>query len=143
MVGRHCAGDALILAVRHGFDVFNALDIFQNEGFLKELKFGIGEGPETLLCASFIHREKHFHSLTVLLQRIHSKGGAARRWVAAFLLDVQRMERPAGIRCNEPGSNRSDICPAGFNWGVVAEAGCRLKKYSLAGLGEHGVCEGK
>jgi glycylpeptide N-tetradecanoyltransferase len=44
VVGRHCAGDALILAVRHGFDVFNALDIFQNEGFLKELKFGIGDG---------------------------------------------------------------------------------------------------
>ena len=37
-------GDALILAVRHEFDVFNALDIFQNEGFLKELKFGIGDG---------------------------------------------------------------------------------------------------
>ena len=37
-------GDALILACRHEFDVFNALDIFQNESFLKELKFGIGDG---------------------------------------------------------------------------------------------------
>ena len=37
-------GDALILAVKHEFDVFNALDIFQNETFLKELKFGIGDG---------------------------------------------------------------------------------------------------
>lgn len=27
-----------------GHDVFNALDIFDNEKFLKELKFGIGDG---------------------------------------------------------------------------------------------------
>ena len=27
-----------------GHDVFNALDIFENESFLKELKFGIGDG---------------------------------------------------------------------------------------------------
>ena len=25
-------------------DVFNALDVFQNESFLRELKFGIGDG---------------------------------------------------------------------------------------------------
>ena len=36
--------DALILAKRLDFDVFNALDILQNEQFLKELKFGIGDG---------------------------------------------------------------------------------------------------
>jgi len=36
--------DALILAKRLDFDVFNALDILQNETFLKELKFGIGDG---------------------------------------------------------------------------------------------------
>ena len=36
--------DALILAKRHEFDVFNALDILDNETFLKELKFGIGDG---------------------------------------------------------------------------------------------------
>eukprot|EP01052_Picozoa_sp_SAG31_P002493 SAG31_NODE_88_length_26714_cov_6.972046_17_plen_322_part_00 len=32
--------DALILAVKHDFDVFNALDIFQNAEYLKTLKFG-------------------------------------------------------------------------------------------------------
>ena len=36
--------DALILAIKHDFDVFNALDIFQNSTILKELKFGIGDG---------------------------------------------------------------------------------------------------
>jgi glycylpeptide N-tetradecanoyltransferase len=36
--------DALILAKRHDFDVFNALDILDNEQCLKELKFGIGDG---------------------------------------------------------------------------------------------------
>jgi len=36
--------DALVLAKRLDFDVFNALDILQNETFLKELKFGIGDG---------------------------------------------------------------------------------------------------
>lgn len=36
--------DALILAKEKGYDVFNALDIMQNEEFLKEHKFGIGDG---------------------------------------------------------------------------------------------------
>jgi len=36
--------DALILAKHHEFDVFNALDILENGTFLKELKFGIGDG---------------------------------------------------------------------------------------------------
>jgi len=36
--------DALILARKLGFDVFNALDVLQNDQFLKELKFGIGDG---------------------------------------------------------------------------------------------------
>ena len=30
--------------MRRGHDVFNALDIFENASFLKELKFGIGDG---------------------------------------------------------------------------------------------------
>lgn len=33
-----------ILAKNAGFDVFNALDIMDNQTFLKELKFGIGDG---------------------------------------------------------------------------------------------------
>ncbi|KAK9917820.1 hypothetical protein WJX75_008609 [Coccomyxa subellipsoidea] len=36
--------DLLVLAHQKGHDVFNALDIFENEKFLKELKFGIGDG---------------------------------------------------------------------------------------------------
>jgi len=36
--------DALILAKQHDFDVFNALNVMENEQFLKDLKFGIGDG---------------------------------------------------------------------------------------------------
>eukprot|EP00406_Dinophysis_acuminata_P010340 CAMPEP_0179234854 /NCGR_PEP_ID=MMETSP0797-20121207/13104_1 /TAXON_ID=47934 /ORGANISM="Dinophysis acuminata, Strain DAEP01" /LENGTH=488 /DNA_ID=CAMNT_0020942047 /DNA_START=111 /DNA_END=1577 /DNA_ORIENTATION=- len=36
--------DALILAKAESFDVFNALNVMENESFLKELKFGIGDG---------------------------------------------------------------------------------------------------
>lgn len=36
--------DALIFAKQHDFDVFNALNVMDNELFLKELKFGIGDG---------------------------------------------------------------------------------------------------
>ncbi|CAN6457042.1 unnamed protein product [Victoria cruziana] len=36
--------DALIIAKKKEYDVFNALDIMQNESFLKELKFGPGDG---------------------------------------------------------------------------------------------------
>jgi len=36
--------DALIFAKQHDFDVFNALNVMENESFLKELKFGIGDG---------------------------------------------------------------------------------------------------
>jgi glycylpeptide N-tetradecanoyltransferase len=36
--------DALILAKKEGADVFNALDLMDNELFLKDLKFGLGDG---------------------------------------------------------------------------------------------------
>ncbi|PHU24489.1 Glycylpeptide N-tetradecanoyltransferase 2 [Capsicum chinense] len=36
--------DALIVAKKKDFDVFNALDVMQNDSFLKELKFGPGDG---------------------------------------------------------------------------------------------------
>ena len=36
--------DALILAKQKDFDVFNALDLMENSQFLKDLKFGIGDG---------------------------------------------------------------------------------------------------
>jgi len=36
--------DALIFAKQQDFDVFNALNVMENDSFLKELKFGIGDG---------------------------------------------------------------------------------------------------
>ena len=36
--------DALILARQKDFDVFNCLDLMDNAQFLKDLKFGIGDG---------------------------------------------------------------------------------------------------
>jgi glycylpeptide N-tetradecanoyltransferase len=36
--------DALILAKNAGFDVFNSLDLMENNSFLTELKFGKGDG---------------------------------------------------------------------------------------------------
>lgn len=36
--------DALILAKEKGYDVYNALDILNNEPEMKELKFGVGDG---------------------------------------------------------------------------------------------------
>jgi len=36
--------DALIVAKKKDFDVFNALDVMHNDEFLKELKFGPGDG---------------------------------------------------------------------------------------------------
>ncbi|XLT77420.1 hypothetical protein HN873_033694 [Arachis hypogaea] len=36
--------DALIVAKQKGYSVTNALDVMQNEIFLKELKFGLGDG---------------------------------------------------------------------------------------------------
>ena len=36
--------DALTLAAAKGYDVFNALDLLENASFLKDLKFGAGDG---------------------------------------------------------------------------------------------------
>jgi len=36
--------DALIMAKKNNFDVFNALDLLENEGVLENLKFGMGDG---------------------------------------------------------------------------------------------------
>lgn len=36
--------DALVLAKKLDFDVFNALDLMDNKKFLEALKFGIGDG---------------------------------------------------------------------------------------------------
>jgi len=36
--------DALILAKQQDFDVFNALNVMENDAFLSDLKFGIGDG---------------------------------------------------------------------------------------------------
>lgn len=37
-------GDALVVAKKSNFDVFNALDLMENTEFLEKLKFGIGDG---------------------------------------------------------------------------------------------------
>jgi glycylpeptide N-tetradecanoyltransferase len=36
--------DALVMAKKLNYDVFNALDLMENKQFLEELKFGIGDG---------------------------------------------------------------------------------------------------
>jgi glycylpeptide N-tetradecanoyltransferase len=36
--------DAMSLAAGKGYDVFNALDLMENQGVLKDLKFGVGDG---------------------------------------------------------------------------------------------------
>jgi glycylpeptide N-tetradecanoyltransferase len=36
--------DCLTLAKQKGADVFNALNLMENDEFLKELKFGLGDG---------------------------------------------------------------------------------------------------
>lgn len=41
--------DALILAKQRDYNVFNALDVMENEIFLKELKFGPGDGQHYYL----------------------------------------------------------------------------------------------
>lgn len=50
--------DALILAKRLNFDVFNCLDIFENEVFLKDLKFGIGDGNLQYYLYNWMTSEK-------------------------------------------------------------------------------------
>ncbi|KAI3983038.1 hypothetical protein MKX01_035319 [Papaver californicum] len=49
--------DALIVAKQRDYDVFNALDIMHNESFLKELKFGPGDGQ--LHYYLYNYRVKH------------------------------------------------------------------------------------
>ncbi|KAK7322491.1 hypothetical protein VNO77_25872 [Canavalia gladiata] len=49
--------DALVVAKQKEYDVFNALDIMQNETFLKELKFGPGDGK--LHCYLYNYRLSH------------------------------------------------------------------------------------
>ncbi|GKA69336.1 ADP-ribosylation factor 1, partial [Tanacetum coccineum] len=50
--------DALIVAKQKDFDVFNALDLIHNETFLKELKYGTGDGVEILLIYNFLKQQK-------------------------------------------------------------------------------------
>ncbi|KAM3268668.1 hypothetical protein P3S67_030632 [Capsicum chacoense] len=49
--------DGLIVAKKKDFDVFNALDVMQNDSFLKELKFGPGDGK--LHYYLYNYRTKH------------------------------------------------------------------------------------
>ncbi len=36
--------DAMVQAASRGYDVFNALDLLENDSFLRDLKFGQGDG---------------------------------------------------------------------------------------------------
>ncbi|XP_044494888.1 glycylpeptide N-tetradecanoyltransferase 1-like [Mangifera indica] len=49
--------DALIMAKQQDYDVFNVLNIMENESFLKELKFGAGDGK--LQYYLYNYRIKH------------------------------------------------------------------------------------
>lgn len=41
---KNLIGDALILAAAAGYDVYNCLDLMDNESVLESLKFGAGDG---------------------------------------------------------------------------------------------------
>jgi glycylpeptide N-tetradecanoyltransferase len=69
-------GDALIFARNHEFDVFNALNVMENEEFLKGLKFGIGDGHLQYYIYNWstteviVHRElmyMHTYGASILL----------------------------------------------------------------------------
>jgi glycylpeptide N-tetradecanoyltransferase len=49
--------DALIMANKKGFDVFNALDLMHNGDVLKDLKFGIGDGNLQYYLYNYAHPE--------------------------------------------------------------------------------------
>jgi glycylpeptide N-tetradecanoyltransferase len=59
--------DALILAKKLNFDVFNCLDIFENEVFLKELKFGIGDGNLQYYLYNWMTPEKKPNEIGLVL----------------------------------------------------------------------------
>ena len=66
--------DALILAIKADFDVYNALDIFQNGDVLKELKFGIGDGRLQVLSLSLSPSLPPSLPLSLSLSLCHSDG---------------------------------------------------------------------
>ncbi|KAG2437646.1 hypothetical protein HYH02_011285 [Chlamydomonas schloesseri] len=41
---KQLVNDAMTVAAGRGYDVFNALDLMQNDSFLRDLKFGMGDG---------------------------------------------------------------------------------------------------
>lgn len=59
--------DALILAKKLDFDVFNCLDIFENEVFLKDLKFGIGDGNLQYYMYNWVTPEKKPNEIGLVL----------------------------------------------------------------------------
>lgn len=60
--------DALIVAKKTGFDVFNALDILENQSFLKDLKFGEGDGfLQYYLYNWRVSRYLHPHDVGLIL----------------------------------------------------------------------------
>jgi len=59
--------DALILAKKLDFDVFNCLDIMENQTFIKELKFGQGDGCLQYYLYNWITSEKKPEEVGIVL----------------------------------------------------------------------------
>lgn len=59
--------DALILAKKLNFDVFNCLDIFHNSDFLKDLKFGAGDGNLQYYLFNWVTPEKKSKDVGLVL----------------------------------------------------------------------------
>jgi glycylpeptide N-tetradecanoyltransferase len=59
--------DALILAKKLDFDVFNCLDLFENQDFIKELKFGQGDGCLQYYLYNWITPEKQPRETGIVL----------------------------------------------------------------------------
>lgn len=59
--------DALVLAKNLDFDVFNALDLMENQTFVKELKFGIGDGHLQYYLFNYRFPDVPPHDLALVL----------------------------------------------------------------------------
>lgn len=60
--------DMLVIAKQKGYDVFNALDLMDNQKFLKELKFGMGDGNLNYYLYNYKCPEIHSDKVGLVLQ---------------------------------------------------------------------------
>jgi glycylpeptide N-tetradecanoyltransferase len=59
--------DALIMAKNLDFDVFNALDLMENQKFVRELKFGIGDGHLQYYLYNYRFQDVHPKDMALVL----------------------------------------------------------------------------